>query len=124
MRPPPKGGRSWSWAPAGLPGIVAASFGARVVQTGRDELALSLCRRNGVAAIAYRPADWTAWDDPGRYDWIVSSDILYGESLHPYLHRIFESNLASGGQVLLADPFRGVGLRLLEACRGPAGGSA
>src|SRR4051794_23686106 len=34
-------------AGTGLPGIVAASLGARVVQTDRDELALHLCRRNG-----------------------------------------------------------------------------
>src|SRR4051812_8597859 len=34
-------------AGTGLPGIVATSLGARVVQTDRDELALSLCKRNG-----------------------------------------------------------------------------
>src|SRR3954463_5206823 len=34
-------------AGTGLPGIVAASLGGRVVQTDRDELALQLCRRNG-----------------------------------------------------------------------------
>ena len=95
----------------GLPGIVAASLGGRVVQTDRDELALHLCKRNGErndpAAIEYRLADWTEWDDPERYDWIIGSDILYGESLHPHLRRIFESNLASKGRILLADPFRG-----------------
>jgi predicted nicotinamide N-methyase len=88
-------------AGTGLPGIVAASFGARVVQTDRDELALALCRRNaewnGVAAIAYRRADWTAGDDGGRYDWILGADILYGEALHPPLRRIFESDLGPGG---------------------------
>ncbi|HEX8200630.1 MAG TPA: methyltransferase domain-containing protein [Isosphaeraceae bacterium] len=109
-------------AGTGLPGIVAASLGARVVQTDRQELALELCRRNGArnggAAIAYRLADWTAWDDAGHYDWILGSDILYGEVLHPHLRRIFESNRAPGGRVLLADPFRGVSLRLLEALEG------
>jgi predicted nicotinamide N-methyase len=102
----------------GLPGIVAASLGGRVVQSDRDELALHLCKRNGErndpAAIEYRLADWTEWDDPGRYDWIIGSDILYGNSLHPHLRRIFESNLAPEGRILLADPFRGRGLRFLE----------
>src|SRR5437868_1071885 len=57
-------------AGTGLPGIVAASLGARVVQTDRHELALSVCRRNGernrgragVETIGYRIADWTRWD--------------------------------------------------------------
>jgi predicted nicotinamide N-methyase len=103
----------------GLPGIVAASLGARVVQTDRDELAMQLCRRNGerngLTEIEYRLADWTTWDDPTRYDRILGSDILYGESLHPQLRKIFDSNLAPGGRVLLSDPLRPMSITLLEA---------
>jgi hypothetical protein len=55
-----------------LPGIVAASLGARVVQTDRQEVALAVCRRNGVlngaGAVEYRLADWGAWDEGGRYE--------------------------------------------------------
>jgi predicted nicotinamide N-methyase len=106
-------------AGTGLPGIVAASLGGRVVQTDRDELALSLCERNGgrngVGGIEYRLADWTDWNDAGRYEWVVGADVLYGEALHPHLRRIFEANLAPGGRVLIADPLRGPSLRLLEA---------
>ena len=80
---------------------------------------MSVCRRNGerngVATIEYRLADWTAWSDTGHYDWIIGSDILYGDVLQPHLRRIFESNLVQGGRVLLADPFRAVSLGLLEA---------
>lgn len=105
-------------AGTGLPGIVTATLGAWVVQTDRDELALSVCRRNarqnGVANLEYRRADWTEWDDSRRYDWILGSDILYGEPMHPHLLRIFEQNLAPNGRILLADPFRAVSLRLLE----------
>jgi predicted nicotinamide N-methyase len=105
-------------AGTGLPGIVAASLGARVVQTDRHELAMSICKRNGeqngIQTIEYRLADWTSWDDTGHYDWIIGSDILYGEMLHPHLRRIFETNLAQEGRVLLSDPFREVSLRLLE----------
>ena len=47
-------------AGTGLPGVVAASLGARVVQTDRSELALAVCRRNGerngTTGIEYRPA--------------------------------------------------------------------
>jgi predicted nicotinamide N-methyase len=121
-------------AGTGLPGIVAASLGARVVQTDRHELALAVCRRNGArngvgpdapggaggsgaaaGAVEYRQADWAAWDDAARYDWILGADVIYGEAAHPHLRRIFDANLAPGGRLLLADPFRSMSLRLLEA---------
>jgi methyltransferase-like protein 23 len=106
-------------AGTGLPGIVAASLGARVVQTDRNAVAMSICERNGARngadGIEYRVADWTEWSDDARYDWILGSDILYSEALHPHLRSIFERNLARGGRILLADPFRDVSLRLMEA---------
>lgn len=108
-------------AGTGLPGVVAASFGARVVQTDKQELALGVCRRNGErnagggAPIEYRLADWAAWDDAARYDVILGADVLYAEGMHAHLRRIFDANLSPGGRLLLADPFRSASLRLLEA---------
>ena len=106
-------------AGTGLPGIVAATLGARVTQTDRQPLALSVARRNGTlngaTGIAYHQRDWTAWDDATRYDWILGSDILYAETTHADLRRIFAANLAPGGRVLLSDPFRAASIRLLEA---------
>ena len=107
-------------AGTGLPGIVAATFGARVVQTDRQALAMSVCRRNGerngvASSIEYRVADWTLWEDEARYDCILGSDVLYSDGMHPHLRHILETNLAPGGRVLLSDPFRAVSLRLLEA---------
>ena len=103
----------------GLPGIVAASQGARVVQTDRNELVMSLCRRNvalnAIETIEQQLGDWVNWTDAGRYDWIFGSDILYGEEMHPHLRRIFESNLAPDGRILLSDPFRLTSFKLLEA---------
>lgn len=105
-------------AGTGLPGIVAASLGARVTQTDRHQLAMSVCQRNGerngATAIEYQMADWVSWEVAERYEWILGSDILYGESLHPHLRRIFEANLAPGGRILLADPFRSASISLLE----------
>lgn len=105
-------------AGTGLPGIVAASTGAAVAQSDWSELALHVCRlngeRNGARGIEYREADWAAWTDPARYDWLIGSDILYSHSNHENLRRIFEGNLAPGGRVLLADPFRAESLLLLE----------
>ncbi|HSU17736.1 class I SAM-dependent methyltransferase [Longimicrobium sp.] len=106
-------------AGTGLPGIVAASLGARLVQTDKLELAMSVCRRNGerngARGIDHRIVNWTEWDDDERYDWIIGSDVLYGEVMHPHLRAIFERNLAPGGRILLSDPFRKPSLKLLEA---------
>lgn len=106
-------------AGTGLPGIVAASLGARVVQTDRQKLAMHVCQlnaeRNGVSHIEHRIADWTAWEGRERYDLVIGSDIIYADSMHPHLRRIFDTNLAPGGKILLADPFRAESLKLLEA---------
>lgn len=105
-------------AGTGLPGIVAASLGAEVVQVDRQEVALFVCgknaERNGVR-ITQRQADFTAWTETASYDVILGSDILYAPPLHPHLRRIFETNLAPGGVVLASDPFRAASLPLLEA---------
>lgn len=105
-------------AGTGLPGIVAATFGARVVQTDKQEVALHVCKMNAErnsVTIELREADWTAWTDEERYDVILASDILYSTEMHPHLTRIFESNLAPGGTILVADPIRKQSFVLLEA---------
>jgi methyltransferase-like protein 23 len=107
-------------AGTGLPGIVAATLGARVVQTDRQEVALYVAKlngeRNGVSSsIELRDADWTAWTDRGVYDFIVGSDIIYAETMHPHLRKIFEANLAPAGTVLLSDPFRKDSFAFLES---------
>lgn len=115
-------------AGTGLPGIVAASLGATVVQTDRHEGALAICRRNGarngVAGIDYRLADWTLWDDPARHDLVVGSDILYGEAMHPHLRTVLDATVAPGGRALVADPLRSSSLRLLEAMEADGWGVA
>ncbi len=70
--------------------------------------------RNGVETIEHRLADWSTWDDAARYDWILGSDILYGEALPPSAPDLRVQPRA-GGRILLSDPFRGESLRLLEA---------
>ena len=106
-------------AGTGLPGIVAATLGAHVVQTDRQELALFVCKqnalRNGITTIEHRLADWTAWDDRERYDVILGSDVLYGDAMHPHLRRIFDESLAPGGTILVSDPFRQSSITCLEA---------
>jgi predicted nicotinamide N-methyase len=105
-------------AGTGLPGIVAATFGARVLQTDRLDRALDLCRRNcerNHVAIEHRIADWADWNVDERYDLILGADVMYAERLHTFLRHIFDTNLAPGGRMLMADPFRPRSLPLLEA---------
>jgi predicted nicotinamide N-methyase len=106
-------------AGTGLPGIVAATYGAHVVQTDRLDEALAIARlnaeRNDVRSIETRLADWTAWTDTGRYDLILGADVIYAPRLQPFLRTIFEANLASHGRLLLGDPFRSASIRMLEA---------
>jgi methyltransferase-like protein 23 len=105
-------------AGTGLPGIVAATLGARVVQTDRNAAALVVCRRNAernAVVLEQRAADWTAWHEVDTYDLIIGADILYADSVHPSLRHIFDANLAPGGRLLLADPFRPASFELLEA---------
>lgn len=106
-------------AGVGLPGIVASTLGARVVQTDREELVLHVCRlnadRNRQAGIEHREADWTEWTETARYDWILAADVLYGDSIHPHIRKILETNLTPRGRVLLADPFRPPGFAFLES---------
>ncbi|MDX2089764.1 MAG: methyltransferase domain-containing protein [Kofleriaceae bacterium] len=107
-------------AGTGLPGIVAAGLGAHVVQTDRQNLVLHVCKLNAErnklsSSIEHRIADWTAWEDATRYDFVIGSDILYAPALHPHLRNIFETNLAPGGTLLIGDPFRDTSLPLLEA---------
>ena len=113
-------------AGTGLPGIVAATLGARVVQTDYQEVSLSVCRRNGARngadGIEYRLADWTTWDDDSRYDLLIGSDVLYGEKLQPHLRRILDTAIAPGGRALIADPLRIASLRLLEEMEGDGWG--
>lgn len=108
-------------AGTGLPGIVAAARGARVVQTDRQKLALHVCaenaKRNNVA-IEHRIADWTAWTDRDTYDFVIGADVLYADPLHPFLRRIFTTNLAPDGTVLVSDPFRTESMKLFESLQG------
>lgn len=104
-------------AGVGLPGIAAAMLGARVVQTDRDERALALARENATSngvTMEWRVADWTAWPDIGRHDWVIGSDILYRSTLHDQLHALLDATCNPGGTILISDPLRSASLKLLE----------
>ena len=103
----------------GLPGLVAASLGATVVQADHEPRALDLARqnarRNGIPAPRQLSSDWRTWGQEQRFDIILGADIAYETVMHEHLRRIFTRNLAVGGLLLLADPGRQQTLELLAA---------
>jgi predicted nicotinamide N-methyase len=106
-------------AGTGMPGIVAASLGARVLQIDRSEVALHVCalnaERNKASGIELRDTDWEAFHDDAPFDLILGSDVLYVTTMHDRLRAICDSYLAPGGTALFADPFRAQSLPMLEA---------
>jgi predicted nicotinamide N-methyase len=104
-------------AGTGLPGIVAASLGAHVVQTDRQKVVLHVCQLNAernAVTLEQRLADWTEWDETRTFDLIVGSDILYAAGLHAHLRTIIATNLAPGGSVVIADPARQSSIEFFE----------
>jgi predicted nicotinamide N-methyase len=97
-------------AGTGLGGLVAASLGARVVQTDHSYDALALCRRNaaanGITSIDVRHADWTSWPGGETFVTIVAADILYDPDLHGDIADVLAAALRPGGEVVLTDPCR------------------
>jgi predicted nicotinamide N-methyase len=106
-------------AGTGIPGIVAATLGARVLLIDRSEIALHLCARNKArnraATLEVRNAEWDTFQSDAQFELILGSDILYAETMHTRLRAICDDYLAPGGKVLFSDPLRSQGLSMLEA---------
>jgi len=98
----------------GLPSILAAKIGASILATDfhpdvpfwlEKDAALNEVRIN------YSPWDWTRPDSipgiqPGTYDFVLASDVLY-EKRHPSdLVHALRHLLAPGGSIYLSDPGR------------------
>ena len=105
-------------AGTGMPGIVAASLGARVLQIDRSEVALHVCAmnkdRNQVANVEVRDAEWETFQSEEKFDLIIGSDVLYVTTMHDRLHTICDDYLAPRGLVMFSDPFRAQSLPMLE----------
>ena len=106
-------------AGTGMPGIVAATLGAQVLQVDRNEVALHVCtmnkERNHVPNVDVREADWETFQCDQQFDLILGSDVLYVTTMHDRLRAICDAYLAPGGVVLFSDPLRSQSLPMLEA---------
>jgi methyltransferase-like protein 23 len=106
-------------AGTGMPGIIAASLGAQVLQIDRNEVAIHVCEmnkaRNRVASVEVREAEWETFESDQQFDFILGSDVLYVTTMHDRLREICDRYLAPGGTVLFSDPLRSQSLSMLEA---------
>lgn len=97
----------------GLTGAVAASRGATVVLADNAAPALEFSRLNcwkWRERVRLEIVDWKAESTSlPRFDWIVGAEIIYDSDDWPDLDRFWRSHLATGGRVLLCDPFRRTG---------------
>ncbi len=108
----------------GLPGLVAARKGGRVVLQDYKPEALAIAGRSAaknLLEVELLLADWRQFAVRERFDWIIGSDVLYNPKLNPYIAAIIENNLRPGGQLIFSHPGRKVThefLRDLVARRG------
>lgn len=106
-------------AGTGMPGIVAAALGARVLQVDHSSLALHVCamnaERNRVTGVELREADWETFHSDEPFDLVLGADVLYATTMHDRLRAICDLYLAPSGRVLFSDPLRAQSLPMLEA---------
>jgi predicted nicotinamide N-methyase len=104
----------------GLPSIVAARGGGRVLATDWSRAALELlevnAQRNGVA-LQTLVADWSRPEDllaRGPFGLVLAADVLYERRNVPVLLELLPRLVAPGGEIWLADPGRATADTFLE----------
>ena len=94
----------------GLPGIVAAVRGARVVFADRVGAPLAFVRAsldaNGVDAAGLVTTDLLDAPWRGRFDLVLAAEVVYDRATFGPLVAALRASLAPGGSILLADGHR------------------
>lgn len=94
----------------GLVGVVAASFGHKVVMTEHNPDAIGFARANAemnhCSDVEIIDLDWNSPALYGRFDWIVGSEVVYHERDFEPLRQLFERLLEPEGEVVLSEGIR------------------
>ena len=94
----------------GLVGVVAASFGHKVVMTEHNPDAIAFARANAelnhCSDVEILDLDWTSPSLYGRFDYMVGSEVVYHEKDFEPLRNLFERFLKPGGEVILCEGIR------------------
>ncbi len=105
----------------GLPSVVAALGGARVLATDWSEEAVRAAARNAEVNGTALATGRVAWDEPGPlldgapWDLVLASDVLYEQRMVDALLALLPRLVDARGEVWLADPGRVPAERFLEA---------
>lgn len=95
---------------SGLPGMVAASMGARVTLSDYLSEALEfaeyVCLLNRLENVSYKVLDWRIPDGVVPVDVLIASDVAYeNRAFEPLIHA-FKVLVKPGGKILLSEPGR------------------
>jgi predicted nicotinamide N-methyase len=106
----------------GLVAIGAAMAGAQVTATDYYDDAIQFATLNVAEAtgtmIAARMVDWTAMPgDLGRFDVVLTSDVLYEPRYAALVAGAITATLRRGGEAIVADPGRIACEEFLSECR-------
>jgi 2-polyprenyl-3-methyl-5-hydroxy-6-metoxy-1,4-benzoquinol methylase len=94
----------------GLVGVVAASFGHKVVMTEHNAQAIAFARANAelnrCKDIEIIDLDWNSPSLYGRFDYVVGSEVVYHQKDFEPLRRLFDRFLKPEGEVILCEGVR------------------
>jgi len=97
-------------AGVGLVSIVAASFGHRITMSEYNHDALQFARANAhindCPGLPIVELDWNRPQLPGRFDYIVASEVIYKEEDCRPLMKLLKACLKPDGEVILAGEMR------------------
>jgi predicted nicotinamide N-methyase len=105
----------------GLPSVVAALGGARVLATDWSAEAVRAAARNAEVNGTALATGRVAWDEPGPllagapWDLVLASDVLYEQRMVDALLALLPRLVDARGEVWLADPGRVPAERFLQA---------
>jgi predicted nicotinamide N-methyase len=94
----------------GLVSIAAAAFGHRITMSEHNYDALQFARANALINECPRlpivDLDWNRPQSPGRFDYIVASEVTYNKEDCQLLVKLLKACLKPDGQVILAGEMR------------------
>ncbi len=97
-------------AGVGLVSIAAASFGHRITMSEHNYDALQFARANALInecpQLPIVDLDWNRPQSPGRYDYIVASEVTYKKEFCQPLVKFLKACLKPDGEVILAAEMR------------------
>ncbi len=91
----------------GVPSLVAAKIGHKVVATDYEKLPLEfieLSAKENNLSVETRVLDWRNPDLSGKFDLIIGSEVVFRKSLFEPLLEIFKNYLADQGEVIISHP--------------------